>query len=334
MISMASDILYQSIKDTDPFIYKLKNLIDWDTLSNTIDKSLPKKTYYAGRTPFPTSLMLKILILQEIYNLSDDAAELHINKDISYKFFLGMDILDKSPDAKTIWHFKEKLRKHKLELTLFDEFHKYLKEQHITLSKGTIVDASFVSVPKQRNTREENKQIKEGETPNSFKENEAKQRQKDTDARWTKKNGKSYYGYKVHISTPTNEQFISRYKVTPANVHESQVVEEILAEETKQLYGDSAYRSEEISQTLKEKGIRNYIHHRKYREKPLTEKELSSNRRKSKTRAKVEHVFAWFRNSMNRGLELRCIGMGRAEFRIGVRNTCYNILKYISLQCV
>ncbi|MEM9423738.1 MAG: transposase, partial [Spirochaetota bacterium] len=156
--------------------------------------------------------------------------------------------------------------------------------------------------------------------------------QKDTDARWTKKRGKSYFGYKNHIVCSTNNQFIVSYGVTDASVHDSQIIDDILPENTKQLYGDSAYRSENISNILKEMGCRNMVHHRKYRNKPLTKEEILSNRYKSKTRVKVEHVFSWFRNMMNRELELRCIGIDRVNFHIGIKNTIYNMLKFISIK--
>ncbi len=331
MIEMTSEIIYQDVERTNPFIFELKKSIDWDRISETISQNIPKKKNNSGRPRFPVSQMLRILILQETYNLSDDAMEVQINGSIYFKFFLDMSLLDKSPDSKTIWSFKETLRKLNLEQTLFLEFHKFLAERKIKLHKGNIVDASFVKVPVQRNTRAENQQIKNDEIPPSFKENENKMRQKDTDARWTKKNGKSHYGYKNHIATATNEQFITAYEISAANVHDSQVLAAILSEGVTQIYGDSAYRSEKITNELRKKGVRNFIHHRKYRDTSLTEKQLESNRRKSKTRAKVEHIFAWFRNCMNRGLELRCIGIDRVRFRMGLRNTVYNMLKYVSI---
>ncbi|MEM9424996.1 MAG: transposase, partial [Spirochaetota bacterium] len=109
MISMANEIIYNDIDKLNPFIYNLKKLIDWDRMVKVIENRLPRKTSKLGRPAYPVSMMLKITILQELHNLSDDAVEMHINGNIYYKYFLDMDILDKSPDAKTIWLFKETL---------------------------------------------------------------------------------------------------------------------------------------------------------------------------------------------------------------------------------
>lgn len=97
-----------------------------------------------------------------------------------------------------------------------------------TARKGQIVDAAIVPVPKQRNSRDENARIKAGETPEDW--NDVKRRQKDVDARWTKKHGKNHYGYKNHISIDNKNKVIRNYAVTSAAVHDSQVFEELLDE--------------------------------------------------------------------------------------------------------
>ena len=128
--------------------------------------------------------------------------------------FLGLSIGDRVPDAKTIWLFREDLGKAKLIKPLFRQFEGYLRSHGFTARKGQIVDASIVSVPIQRNSREENKQIKEGDVPEGW--NEAKQRQKDVHARWSARNHKHAYGYKNHISVDASHKFIRDFTVTDA----------------------------------------------------------------------------------------------------------------------
>ena len=138
-------------------------------------------------------MMFKILILQRYYNLSDEQTEFQIKDRLSFMQFLGLQIGDAVPDQKTIWLFKEQLKEKKLSKKLFELFTHTLINNGVIAREGSIVDASFVNVPRQRNTREENDEIKQGNTPESFEENPAKLSQKDTDARWTTKNNERHF---------------------------------------------------------------------------------------------------------------------------------------------
>ena len=111
--------------------------------------------------------------------------------------FLGLTVGETVPDAKTIWLFRERLTEAGVMEKAFDKFDRFLRNSGFAARKGQIVDASIVPAPKQRNRRDENKSIKDGNVPESWPDNKA--RQKDTDACWTKKNGKTFYGYKNHI---------------------------------------------------------------------------------------------------------------------------------------
>ena len=133
------------------------------------------------------------------------------------------------PDEKTIWLFKDTLAKRKVTGKLFARFDKLLSQKGYAAKKGQIMDASVVAVPKQRNSRQENRDIKNGEVPGEWAE--SKRRQKDTDARWTRKNGKSYFGYKNHLSTDVKHKLIRKWEVTPASVYDSQVFGELLDKE-------------------------------------------------------------------------------------------------------
>ena len=152
-------------------------------------------------------LMFKALVLQHLYNLSDEELEFQIRDRYSFCRFLGLMPEDRVPDAKTIWLFREQLTRHKLIKELFDEFQLQLQRQGFKACKGQIIDASLVDAPKQRNNREENAQIKAGETPQRFEDNPNVGRQKDTDARWVKKNNESRYGYKNHVSADVEHEF-------------------------------------------------------------------------------------------------------------------------------
>ena len=145
-----------------------------------------------GRRPYDYALMFKILILQRYYNLSDDQVEYQINDRLNFMRFLDLTISDDIPDSKTVWHFREQLTDLGFVEDLFALFLRELEKLNLIVNEGKIIDASFIEVPRQRNNREENKQIKLGEIPENFKNNPHKQCQKDTDAHWTKKSNVSF----------------------------------------------------------------------------------------------------------------------------------------------
>ena len=147
------------------------------------------------------------------------------------------------------------------------------------------MDATFVSVPIQRNTRGENKKIKEGEIPASFSENKNKLAQKDTDASWTKKNNTNYFGYKNHIKAETKRKFITDYIVTDAAPHDSTQACQLLTEQDRRqdFYADSAYQPPEIKAKLEALAMKEHIIEKGHRNHPLTEGQKQTNRKKSKT---------------------------------------------------
>ena len=182
--------------------------------------SKPANRNNMGRPLFDRTMMFKILILQSLYNPSDDQMEYQITDRLSFKRFLDLKASDKVPDSKTIWKFRETLIQEELIEALFFRFNQALDEQCIFAKNAQMVDASIVEVPRQRNSREENELINAGHTPESWKQKPNKLRQKDRDARWVKKNKTNFYGYKNHIKADKGTKLISDYMVTNASVHD------------------------------------------------------------------------------------------------------------------
>ena len=233
------------------------------------------------------------------------------------------------PDAKTVWLFRERLKELKLVEVLFAKFHEQLANRGYVARAGQMIDATFVEVPRQRNSREENAAVKAGEPPGAWKDTPAKQRQKDVDARWTKKNNETHYGYKNHINADEAHKLVQSYAVSDASVHDSQVFEVLLDQtvdvegKKRAAYADSAYRSKEREQTLAQDGFESHIHEKGTRGHPLTEEQKAANRIKSKTRVRVEHVFG-AQHAMG-GHIVRTIGLARAKVKIGMMNLVYNM---------
>jgi len=322
----------------DP-LQKLNEYIDWKIFESPLNeayKNEDKDLSKGGRPPFCKLMMFKALLIQSLYNLSDDQLEYQIVDRSSFKRFLGLKKSDKVPDSKTFWVFREQLIEKEVIEGLFKIFNKTLDAAGVFANEGKMVDASFVEAPRQRNTRKENKHIKEtGTAPQEWRVKPHKLTQKDVDARWTKKNNTVFYGYKNHIKADTKTKLIEEYTVTDASVHDSQAIEQLLTEKDKNqpLYADSAYTGEDQEKIYKKKEVISKVHEKGYRNKPLTETQKASNKEKSSMRVRVEHVFGFVENSMH-GSIVRTIGITRAKAKIGMMNLTYNICRCTQLKIV
>jgi len=312
----------------DP-LEKLNKYMNWENLRGVLTRVLKKEAQGpGGRPPFDYVMMFKVLVLQKLYNMADDKTEYMIKDRLSFQRFLGLKLYDTVPDAKTIWHFREELNKADILDTVFYRFVKQLEEQGIITRSGSIVDATFVDVPRQRNTKDENREIKEGKVPEEWgkEENRHKKAQKDVNARWVTKNKERHYGYKNHIKIDKKSKIITKYRTSSAEVHDSQELKNLVEKKKdKRLYGDSAYTGEEVQSCIP-KNVKNRIHEKGYRNHPLTKTQKKNNTAKSRIRARVEHVFAAINHFG--GLFIRTIGIKRAEIQIGLMNFTYNITRY------
>ena len=327
-----ADRLAKLTKLKDP-LEALKLHIDFEIFRPQLEAVFSKdRKSAAGRKAYDVVLMFKILILQRLYNLSDEQAEFQINDRHSFQRFLGLHLGSAVPDFSTVWLFREALTLAQVIKPLFDTYGAILEKQGVVSKVGTIVDASFVEVPRQRNTREENKIIKEGQTPPEWENQPHKLSQKDLDARWTKKNTETFYGYKNHIRADAESAIITDYKVTDAAVHDSQTLPDLIGPQNKDenLFADSAYKSAKTDAQLAELGIKNYIHEKGSRNHPLNNLQKEFNRLKSQVRCHIEHIFGCVENSMG-GPELEYIGLPRISTGIGLTNLAYNFLRHVQL---
>ena len=330
------DIRLSKLSQLGDPLERLNKGVDFELFRTILTDNLTKLSAGPGGRPaFDYVLMFKILILQRFYNLSDNQVEFQINDRLSFMRFLDLTIADDVPDSKTVWHFKEQLIDLELVEPLFLLFIAELEKLNLIVNEGKIVDASFVEVPRQRNSREDNATIKKGETPASFEENEDQLAQKDLNARWTKKNNINYYGYKNHIKVDAKSKIITGYLVTDASVHDSQVLDNLLdsKDEGQPLWADSAYTGEKQEETIEAKKMTNEVCEKGYKNNPLTQTQKDSNTEKSRTRSRVEHIFGFMEMSMNQ-MYLYCIGKKRTKAMIGLMNLTYNMFRKIQLQAI
>lgn len=328
-------------RKSDP-LAALAGLVPWESFRPKLRVALTEhglrtaaaaRKRAAGRKPWDEVVIFKALVVQALYNLSDEQMEYQLRDRLSFMRFLGLGLEDRVPDATTLWLYREALAKAGMVEPLFDTFDAYLREQGYLAMGGQIIDATIVAAPKQRNHRDENEAIKQGVTPPGWEETPAKNRQKDKDARWTKKHGRGHYGYKNHVSVDRRHKLVRRYTVTNAARHDSQELDRLLdADNTAaDVWADSAYRSAEIEAELAERGLRSRVHRRAARNRPLTPREQRGNTTRSRVRARVEHVFGHQASAMG-GKLVRTIGLVRAQMKIGMQNLAYNMTRFVHLQ--
>jgi IS5 family transposase len=311
----------------DP-LAQLENYIDFEMFRPALEAAASKVEPKGpgGRPRWDLVLMFKILVLQRIYNLSDDKTEYHIRDSFSFHRFLRLEFGDRVPDSRTIWLFRENLMKADVMKELFELFNSKLLQQGIITRKGSLVDASFVTVPKQRNTKDENALLASNTTPPEWKDQPNKLAQKDTDARWTKKGLDSYFGYKNHVKVDRDSKMIVSYMVTPASTNDGKILPFLVNKDDREVHADSAYQTPLVRTHLKDLGIKANIQEKGTRHVVLTERQHRLNRKKSKIRCRVEHVFAFIKNSLG-GLHLEYINLDRINASVGLINLIHNLFR-------
>jgi IS5 family transposase len=310
---------------------KLAAAVDFEMFRDLLVEALGynDRVDKGGNAPFDPVFMFKIAVLQKYYALSEEQTEEQILDRFSFMRFLGVAPGDAIPDKNTIWDFKERLGADGV-AALFAGLDAALAERGIHGKEGVTVDASFVEVPRQRNGREENAAIKRGETPEGWDQKPRMLCQKDLDARWAKKNNEVHYGYKNHAKADVKTKLVRDYRVSAASEHDSQCFGDLVGEGDGTVYADSAYRSRGSMAMLRGMKVKARICQKGSKGKPLSAAQKRENRKKSRVRARAEHVFgtqAW----QMKADRIATIGIVRATRGIGLGNLVYNLVRLAQL---
>ena len=311
----------------------LNEIVDFNVFRPTLEEALVNRNRKnnAGRKPLDPVFVFKVLVLQRLYGLSDEQTEYQIVDRLSFRSFLGIRTFSDVPDARTLWKYRDILATKRTFDTLFDDFNKVLESKGLIVNEGKIIDASFVEVPRQRNTREENQKIKDGEGDELWDDNPHKKSHKDVDARWTKKRNENHYGYKNHAKVCRKTKLIRSYDTTDASVHDSKVSDSLIDDRDakgEDVWLDAGYVGKDDD--LKKKEVNPIICERGYRNHPLSEEQKESNREKSRIRVRVEHAFGFIEGSMG-GMIFRGVGMVRAKANVALTNLTYNIARFAQI---
>ena len=313
----------------DP-LQRIDSYIDFQALAARIDRIAPRPdSPLGGRPAYPTETMVRILVLKRLYNLSDEQMEFQLLDRMSYQKFCGLRDVSNIPDRTTIWTFENRIGSAGAQ-ALFEGMTAQLLSQGFIARGGQMIDASLVPAPKQHINKEDKKITEQQAMPTDW--NAAKRRQKDIDASWTKKHGKSHFGYKLSVNVDNKYKFIRALKTDTASVHDSQHFEGLVNRHNtnRDVFADRAYPSRERDAWLKAQGLRNRMQAKGNKHKALTEREKGRNKTIAKTRARVEHVFAAIQQMG--GKMIRTIGRARADFAMTMMATCYNMKRLVSLK--
>lgn len=326
---------------------RLAAVIDFELFWPELERAVPRaERSKGGRPPFDHVLMFKVLILQTRNTLSDERTALYVRDRLTWMRFLGLGLGDPVPDAHTIWTFREALIKTGAIERLFALFDRELCAQGYLAMSGRWVDATIVSVPKQRTTRAEKRAIKEGPVPEAWRQKPAKLRQKDRDARWTVKTTKAKpregetplvdlaipaFGDQNHISADRRHRLIRRWLVTDAAAYAGARPADLLdpGNTASDVWADSGYRSKRNEELLRQRMLVSRIHRKKPAKRPMPPRTARANARKSAVRAHIEPVLAEQKARM--GLSVRTIGLARATTKIGLANLVYNMRRLLWL---
>lgn len=311
---------------------QLSALVDFEMFRPTLEQVLVKKDCKtpAGRSQIDVVVMFKVIFLQRYYGLGDHQIEYQIIDRTSFRKFLNIHTVREVPDEKTVWAYKDKLAKAGAFDKLFNDFRSLLDSKGLSFNEGKIIDATFVEAPKQRNSREENQAIKEGNGDALWNDKPHKKCHKDIDARWTQKRGEKHYGYKGHAKVDKKSKLVETYDTTGANVSDSNVIAPLLrdTDNGQDLYLDAGYTGRD--DIIKKHGMNPIVCEKGCRYRPLTDEQKANNRKKSKVRCRVEHVFGFIEGSMH-GSFVKSIGIVRAAANFALTCLVYNLFRYVQI---
>jgi len=314
----------------DP-LAKLDKYVDFAALAARIDHIAPRPSgERGGRPSFPTELMIRVLVLQELYNLSDSEVEYQLLDRFSFQRFCGLRDSSSIPDEKTVWVFRERIDKTGGADELFEAVHQQIQAHGFIARGGQIIDATLVSAPRQHFSKADKEILEQDATPADW--TPAQRQQKDTEASWTKKHGKSYHGYKLSTSVDHNYKFIRKCHVSTAKEHDTNHFEQVLdpANTSRDVWADKGYEDSQREQRLQADGWRLHIQRKAKPGKPLSACQKRRNTRIARPRARVEHVFAAM-IAMG-GKFIRTIGLARARFGLTLKAAVYNLRRLCTLK--
>jgi IS5 family transposase len=252
----------------------IAQVIDWAPLEALAGQIRPGDT---GRPPYRPGCMIRALYLQTLYNLSDPALEEALTDRLSFRRFCGFGMDEATPDTSTIWRFRTTAAQAGVLSRCFEEVVRQLDAQGLILRQGSLIDATLIQAASRKPAMKEGKGARHPREPG---------------ASWTRKNGRSHFGYRLHVGTDKAFNIIRKIALTPAHVGESSVADALISGDEAAVYADKGYESKVRRAALKQRGAKDRICHRSHKNQAgLPRWQRVRNKAIAKRRAMVEQVF-------------------------------------------
>jgi IS5 family transposase len=276
---------------------RIGGAFDWDSVDRLVREIYSAKTSRPSWSPL---MLVKALLLQQWYGLSDPALEEALGDRLSFRRFVGLGLDEGSPDHSTLSRFRKALRERGLDERLFQEIERQLECKGLLVKTGTLMDATLVEAA-----------VKKPGSPAGAKS------ATDPDADWTRKGGKTYFGYKAHLGVDQGSGLIRRAELTSAKVYESEAADPLVCGDERAVYADKAYEKRERRQRLKAAGIKDRIMHRSHKHQPaLPHWQAVRNKLISPIRSAIERIFGTFKRSYGyRRVRYRGLGANLLQLR-------------------
>jgi IS5 family transposase len=267
-----------------------------------------------GRPGHRAAVLLRVMLLQHLYGLSDPQAEAQLGDRLSFQKFVGLRAGETVPDETAICRFRQRMIAAGLHEGLLELLNEQLAAAGYLVKRTILVDATLVESSR---TRPDQQKAREGRAP-------------DGDARYAKKHGQSYYGYKAHISADGDNQLVCRAVLTRANVDDSQVFAEMIEGHPRAVYADKIYDSRRNKALLAARGSANGIMKKGATHIKLTATDIARNHRKNRRRRLVERIFAhWKRWQHYR--TVRYLGLVKNQLELTLKAVTYNLRRLVTL---
>jgi len=254
---------------------RIDALIDWSPVAAIVGKL---RGSASGRPPYDALMMLKALYLQALYDLSDPGLEAALLDRLSFRRFCGLGLDEATPDETTILRFRHDAAEAQVMQACFAEINRQLDTKGLILKKGTLMDATLVAAT---------------HNPPKIEAGPGAPHRREPGASWTKKNGRSHFGYKAHVGMDQHSGLVRRAVLTGAKTYESEVADQLIAWDERAVYGDKAYPKKTRRAALKKARIKDRIAKRRHKsEPPLSPRQKRRNHLIARHRAPVEGVFS------------------------------------------
>jgi transposase, IS5 family len=286
---------------------KINRLVDWKPFELKMNRIYSSP---CGRPSHPVLLLFKGLLLQAWYNLSDYALEEMLDDRLSFRRFVGLSVSEQAPDHSVFSRFRDQLIQLGLHAELFCELNRQLESRRLIVKNGTLVDATVIEAAAKKPAQKE-----DGSAGTSTV---------DPEADWTKKGGRYHFGYKAHVGVDQGSELIRRIVMTPAHVHDGEMLPHVICADEGWVFADKAYDSKKNHRILREKNAQNGILMKGTRERKLSGVEKMCNRILSKLRCPVERVFGTLKRSY-RYNRARYLGLRKNFLQLTITSMAYNL---------